>query len=60
MRSRRYRSGCGNVGRARAATTAALAFTVEALLRLRLERARQRATRLVHHGVHDLRANTHK
>jgi hypothetical protein len=43
-----------------AATTAAPALFVEASLHLHLNHARQRVTRLLHHRVYDLRANTHK
>jgi hypothetical protein len=43
-----------------AATKAAPAFFIEASLHLHLEDACQRVTRLLHHGVHNLRANTHK
>jgi hypothetical protein len=43
-----------------AATRAAPAFIVEALLRLRLEHARQRVAHLVHHRVHHGRALAHQ
>lgn len=50
--------GASLAGTAGAATVVAPAVIAKASLRLDLEHARQWVTRLVHHGVYDLRAPT--